>query len=151
MCSSLFFSSFLFFSVSVKTQILVKYFFADSLHNFFSLLQQKIVSEIRTILIFHFFTDKSVAYVQIRPHYYTVFPAFPQQILSRKKFFKLLSSNFLSSFPNIRQIQEPQKSGFPSERSHHFPVLPAWHSGKFSQIPERLHKLFGSEQHSVAS
>ena len=112
MCSSLFFSSFLFFSVSVKTQILVKYFFADSLHNFFSLLQQKIVSEIRTILIFHFFTDKSVAYVQIRPHYYTVFPAFPQQILSRKKFFKLLSSNFLSSFPNICQIREPRKVEF---------------------------------------
>ena len=57
-----FFSSFsLFFSVSVKTQILVKYFFADSLHNYFSLLQQKIVSEIRTILIFHYFTDKSAA------------------------------------------------------------------------------------------
>ena len=53
-------------------------------------------------------TDKSALNVQIRPHYYTVFPAFPQQILSRKKFFELLSSNFLSSFPNIHQIQEPQ-------------------------------------------
>ena len=41
-------------------------------------ITQKIVSEIRTIRIFRYFTDKSVAYVQIRPHYYTVFPAFPQ-------------------------------------------------------------------------
>ena len=103
MCSSLFFSSFLFFSVSVKTQILVKYFFADSLHNFFSLLQQEIVSEIRTILIFHFFTDKSVAYVQIRPHYYTVFPAFPQHNLSRSPNIPPYSSNFLSSYSNIRE------------------------------------------------
>ena len=135
MCSSLFFvlfSSFsLLFSGSVKTQILVKCFYlTDSLHNIFALTTKKVFSEIRTIRIFHHFTDKSTLNVQIRPHYYTVFPAFPQQILSRKRFFELLSSNFLSSFPNIRQIQEPQKSGFPSERSHHFPVLPAWHSGK---------------------
>ena len=132
MCSSLFFSSFFVLlrkrkntnSCQVFLRLRTVYII------FFALTTKKIVSEIRTIRIFHHFTDKSALNVQIRPHYYTVFPAFPQQILSRKKFFELLSSNFLSSFPNIRQIQEPQKSGFPSERSHHFPVLPAWYSGK---------------------
>ena len=126
MCSSLFFvlfSSFsLLFSGSVKTQILVKCFYlTDSLHNIFALTTKKVFSEIRTIRIFHHFTDKSTLNVQIRPHYYTVFPAFPQQILSRKQFFELLSSNFLSIFPNTRRIPKP------------------------------LHKLLGSEQHSVAS
>ena len=123
MCSSLFFSSFsLIFSVSVKTQILVKCFFLRTVYIiFFALTTKKVFSEIRTIRIFHHFTDKSALNVQIRPHYYTVFPAFPQQILSRKQFFELLSSNFLSIFPNTRRIQKP------------------------------LHKLLGSEQHSVAS
>ena len=79
---------------------------------FFALTTKKVFSEIRTIRIFHHFTDKSALNVKIRPHYYTVFLAFPQQILSGKRFFELLSSNFLSSFPNIYQIRESQKSGF---------------------------------------
>ena len=80
MGSSLFFSSFsLIFSVSVKTQILVKcLFITDSLHNIFRSYDKKIVSEIRTIRIFRYFTDKSALNVQIRPHYYTVFRVFPQ-------------------------------------------------------------------------
>ena len=97
------------------------FFLSDSLHNIFYSYDKKIFSEIRTIRIFHYFTDKSALNVHIRPHYYTVFPAFPQQILSRKQFFELISLNFLSNFPNTLWIQEP------------------------------LHKLFGSGQLSVAS
>ena len=83
MGSSLFFGSFLvLFSVLLRkrknTNSCQVFFLADSLHNIFRSYDKKIVSEIRTIRIFRYFTDKSVAYVQIRPHYYTVFPAFPQ-------------------------------------------------------------------------
>ena len=65
-----------------KHKFLSSVFFTDSLHNIFRSYDKKVFSEIRTIRIFHHFTDKSAQNVQIRPHYYTVFPAFPQQILS---------------------------------------------------------------------
>ena len=50
--------------------------------------------------------------MQIRPHYYTVFPAFPQHNLSRSPNIPPYSSNFLSSCPNIRQSLESKNECF---------------------------------------
>ena len=117
MCSSLFFvlfSSFsLFFSGSVKTQILVKCFFSRTVYIiFFALTTKKVFSEIRTIRIFHHFTDKSALNVQIRPHYYTVFPAFPQQILSRKRFLSSYRRTFYQVFRIFVKSRNLKNQGF---------------------------------------
>ena len=83
----------------------------------------------RTIRIFHHFTDKSALNVQIRPHYYTgISRVFRNRFFSPKSIFSgFLSSNFFIKFFRIFvKSRNLKKSGFPSERSHHFPVLLAW-------------------------